>query len=556
MEIAPAFSLLREPWIPCEAMDGGTVHLSIRDVFDGAHEVREIRGDSPPQSFAILRVLLAIFWRAHHPETQVATDETFDFAEWFEDTWELIDEPDEAVLRYLEEYENRFYLIHPKAPFMQVADLHTVKGERDPVTRIIPDAQATYFTMRSGAGATSLSLAEAARNLIYVQAYDYAGIKSGAVGDPRVKKGKGYGSSLGWNGFIGGTVILGKNLRETLLLNTVAEVLTFKSDHPVWEREPDTAMARADRTGQEQSYPEMPQGPADLATWQSRRVRLFIEDGLVVGVMVSNGDKIPDAGANILIDPMTPYRYSKGKSKKDKPVYYASRFSAWRTTWQAIEPLIMIGGDPGTDTQNSSLHPRTLSQLADLELDIDLPDLVDVRLISVEYGVQSAVVETVVDQRVGVAMELLRQNAGQQRALVAATVAATKEAGKWLGVYGGQLLQAGGGEYEFDAKSTDSLLATVEPRFLLWLRRMRLENLESHVSLWHSELFEVILSFADEMLRSAGSKAWVGSEISGEGQKIISAETAYRQLIWRLNKVLNYRVKKNGGDNYDAGSEK
>ena len=73
------------------------------------------------------------------------------------------------------------------------------------------------------AGISSISVAEAAQMVVHVMAYDYSGIKSGAVGDPRVKGGKGYPTGIGWAGWLGGTLLKGANLKETLLLNYVPQ---------------------------------------------------------------------------------------------------------------------------------------------------------------------------------------------------------------------------------------------------------------------------------------------------------------------------------------------
>ncbi len=59
-----SFNLIEEPWIICRT-DDGTQKLSIRQVFDGSARPLAIVGDSPTQDYAVLRVLLAIFWRAH-----------------------------------------------------------------------------------------------------------------------------------------------------------------------------------------------------------------------------------------------------------------------------------------------------------------------------------------------------------------------------------------------------------------------------------------------------------------------------------------------------------
>lgn len=175
MSSPPTFSLLTEPWINCELTDGSERLLGIRDIFDGQQEVKSIRGDSPTQDYAVLRVLLTVFWRAHHPETLVRPGKTFSFAGWFRARLAELDEPDQLVGEYLDEYQDRFDLLHPVTPFMQVADLRTAKDSRFPVQRIVPEAEDEYFTMRAGEARNSLELAEAARWLVHAQAYDYSG---------------------------------------------------------------------------------------------------------------------------------------------------------------------------------------------------------------------------------------------------------------------------------------------------------------------------------------------------------------------------------------------
>ena len=56
-----SFSLITEPWIRCQLMDGGEQLLSIAEVFGGSIAVLGLRGDSPTQDYAVLRILLAIF---------------------------------------------------------------------------------------------------------------------------------------------------------------------------------------------------------------------------------------------------------------------------------------------------------------------------------------------------------------------------------------------------------------------------------------------------------------------------------------------------------------
>lgn len=544
MSSPPGFSLVTEPWIQCELADGGTGMFGIRDIFDGRNPIRSVRGDSPAQDYAVLRVLLSVFWRAHQPETAVRAGETFDFDDWFDDALDGTRDADDLVLDYLDAWRDRFDLLHPTHPFMQVADLHTKKGSHSEIQRIIPEAEDEYFTMRAGEGRRDISLAEAARWVIYTQAYDYSGIKSGAEGDPRVKGGRGYPIGTGWTGRTGGTVVVGDDLRSTLLLNTTMEALTDPDDRPAWERTPDTAAERhlppPDGAGEKAG----PQGPNDLATWQARRIRLHVDGDRVDGVLVSNGDRIPDAGANVLDDPMTPYRYSRNKSKKGRVVHYALPFDPNRTMWRSLEPLISLERDPGFDGKNvAPKRPGNLSQLADLSREIDVPPILDVHMVSVSYGPQDSSVSTTVEGRIDLPVALLARDAGEVRATVIATAAATRDAAVALGQFGGHLLEAAGGEYEFQPDPTDGILAELEPKFAHWLGHLDVADAERQARSWQLEVRRDVLEKAAELLRGAGPKALAGREIGGDadgsGTRILSAGSAYRMLQNRLKKILH-----------------
>lgn len=543
MNSPPTFSLLTQPWIQCELEEGGDALLGINDIFGGHYKAKRIRGDSPTQDYAVLRVLLTIFWRAHHPETIVRAGGTFVFSSWFSKAQETTERADELVLDYLDAYRDRFDLLHPETPFMQVAGLRTESGSRSPVKRIVPEAESGYFTMRAGQGLESLGLAEAARWLIHTQAYDYSGIKSGAVGDDRVKNNKGYPIGTGWTGKTGGTVVVGENLRQTLLLNTTQEALTNAGDRPVWERNPDTSAERHIVEPVGAGEVAGPQGPSDLATWQGRRIRLFTENDLVNAVLVSNGDRIPDAGANVLDDPMTPYRYSKNQSKKDRVVHYALRFDPNRTMWRSLEPLISLERDSGFDGKNvSPIRPRNLSQLAELAEEVDVPAVLDIQLVSMDYGPQESSVGTVVASKMELPVALLEPEAADTRAEIIDTAAATRDAAIALGQFAGHLLEAAGGAYEFQPDPTDGILAEIEPRFVTWLGRLDMDDFETQAAAWQVDVRKQMLERAAELMRGAGPKALAGREIGngtdGSNARLLSAGSAYRMLQARLKKIL------------------
>lgn len=554
------FNLLDEPWIMC--MDGTNqqVALSIRDIFSGRGGARKVVGDSPTQDYAVLRVLLAIFWRAHALDIAEAYGsdwDDFDWPEWFDELREQLvgEQRDDVVLNYLDAYEDRFDLLSPTAPFMQVADLHTKSGATRPVSFIVPEAADNFFTMRTAEGRESLALDEAARWLIHAQAYDFSGIKSGAEGDSRVKGGKGYPIGTGWTGRTGGTVVLGSGgLLETLILNTPPSAVldseeggAVSTDTPVWEREPDTA---AQRPGSNDDIGSVPHGAVDLATWQARRIRLFFEDERAIQVLVSNGDRIPDAGKNVMGDPMTPYRYSPNQSKKGQTAYYPRPYDPTRTMWRALDALIALEDDPGFDNKKNKApkRPRNLSNLADLEADgyLDKTAL-DLALVSMEYGPQESSVASTFIATIGLPLVVLRaDDTGRKvRNAVRTSAEKTSKAAISLGWFAGQLLVAAGGDYEFGTSTADRFYARLEPLFLGWMSGLSFDTAETAQVEWQKQVREQVLRDARELLRGAGTKAIVGREIdagdSGKG-RIISAGSLFRQLHLRLDKDLPLTV--------------
>lgn len=543
-----SFNLLEQPWIACKTSDG-PVLLSIRQVFDGSTQPLSIVGDSPTQDYAVLRVLLAIFWRAHHYaladalSTRRGRDE-FDWITWFLDTREALRTrgKDQIVLDYLDEYEDRFDLLHPETPFMQVADLHTQNGSFATISRLIPEAEHDYFTMRTGEGRKNLSFAEAARWLIHAHAYDYSGIKSGAVGDPRVKGGRGYPIGTGWTGMTGGTVVRGDTLLDTLLLNTAESAVgsAAAADKPVWERLQDTATQRIPDAESINSH-----GASDLATWQTRRIRLHFDRDSVHGVLVSNGDKIPDAGKNCFGDPMTPYRYSPNQTKRGVLAYYPRPYDTDRTMWRSLDALIAAEGDAGFGKkEHAPKRPETLENLSRIAYEEGIDWVLNLSIVSMAYGPQSSSVGTITSAAVGLPAYLLgdEEISRTNRALVRGAASATKDAAISLGWFAGQLLVAAGGDYEFGTDAADRLYTLLEPKFISWLRRLKKTDIEQEAVAWQIEVRKQTLALADELVRGAGQKALIGRMVDGTEDsasgRIVSAGSLYRDLQWRLSKDL------------------
>ena len=325
----PSFNLLDEPWIRVTRLDGTSDEVSLLAVFREATDISGIHGEIASQDVAILRLLLAICHRTMGgPENM--------------DTWEKYwDDPGRLgrdAVAYLESYRDRFDLRDPERPFFQVAGIHAASGKTSGLESLIVDVPNgdPFFTTRIAQGLESVSWAEAARWLVHVHAFDPSGIRTGAVGDPRVKGGKGYPIGPGWTGQIGVVTVNGESLERTLLLNTVVcekvDGLDVDpaADLPPWEREPDTPAG---------SLALEPTGPVSCYTWQTRRVLLH-GGARVTSLFLGNGDKATPQN-RYLVEPMTAWRYSEPQTRKLKAIVYMPRkLPTDRAFWRGLSTLV------------------------------------------------------------------------------------------------------------------------------------------------------------------------------------------------------------------------
>lgn len=536
---APRFNLVDEPWILCQMTDGCTQELSLREVFGQAASIRRVAGELATQDYAVLRILLVIFWRAHLEDEHLSGAGADAHTWWLHQLRRAPEGPAPCLEEYLEEIRDRLWLLHPQTPFLQVADLRTATGGHSPVVRLLVDSESAYFSQRTGPGVTSLALGEAARWLVHAQAFEYSGIKSGAVGDPRVKGGKGYPIGVGWAGNTGGVVLHGPTLAETLVLNTPARLLAgegVEEDLPAWERNPATAAPRRSQ------YPD---GPCDLLTWQSRRIRLITKENRVHGVLVANGDKVETQ--NQFADPMTAYRYSSNQSSKAQTVFLPQRHDPVRTLWRGVGPLLYREGSTEAGragaAEEAPKPPRTITALAEFSAMEEIPAhlQINVQLVGAEYGTQSSVVTNTIDESLTVELGLLTQQGPDLAQLIVQSAEATMNATAALGSFAGMLLQAAGGDYAYQPDTSASVLHSLDSRFRDWVRVLSLEHsVHQARTEWFAIVREVLGIRAEELIASAGQRALIGRTVKdrNDEERFVSAAIAEQWLQRRLAVLL------------------
>ena len=511
-----SFDLTARPWIPVQRLDGQETELSLTEVFARAADIRRLVGDVPTQDFALLRLLLAVL--------HDVVDGPREVEDW-EELWED-GIPADRVRHYLTEHRDRFDLLHPITPFFQVADLRTGKGGHsslDPIVADVPNGS-RFFSMRAH-GAERMAFAEAARWVVHAHAYDTSGIKSGAVGDPRLKGGKVYPQGVGWAGNLGGVYVEGDDLQQTLLLNLIpfdTDNLRIDADRdaPAWRHPQGTAEPL---TGVEAAV--RPYGLRDLYTWQSRRIRLHHDGEQVHGVLLAYGDPLTARNKH-RHEPMTAWRRSPAQEKKlrESEVYLPREHDPSRSAWRGLGALVAGYDRYGEQRHEAAklVRPRVLdwlSQLTHVHHVLDKDFLVRARLVGAIYGTQQSVIDEIVDDAVAMPVVLLHDldNILTRTAIDAVTDA--EEAVTVLGDLATALAEASGAEGEGPrAKARDRGFAELDEPFRKWLRDLRPSENPLYPTeqrrRWQLTVHQVVSWLGDELMDTAGEAAWTGRVVS------------------------------------------
>lgn len=520
------FDLLVDPWIPCREPVGTVTDLGVLPALTRAHGLTGLSGELPTQTFALTRLLLAVLHSALRGPR--------DLEEW-EQLWNAPTLPIEVITRYLERHADRFDLFHPETPFLQVPELRTGKDGTSGLAALIADVPngVPFFATRRGE--LSLSSAEAARWLVHSQAYDISGIKSGAIGDPRVKGGKGYPIGVGWCGWLGGVLLEGATLKETLLLNLIAADYPVHArdpevDLPVWERAPLTAEDESGHADQGRA----PVGPVDLYVWPSRRIRLVPDGDRVTDVLLANGNRLSPQNRQA-VEPHTAWRRSAAQEKALKsstPVYMPRAHDPDRAIWRGLEALLPPLSSRQSGEGGALLAPGVMEWLGYLSLQRAIPrdHPVQVRAVGMVYGSQSSVVDDVVHDALNLRASLARQDAADRAEIVRSCVQAADAAALALANLAGDLAAAAGGDGEGRrSRARERLYGQLDPEFREWLLTVVPDADETDLQAdWHARTRRLALAASDDVLHNIPPACWVGRDVRGRTMTAAHAENRFR----------------------------
>lgn len=510
-----SWDLVHRPWVRVMTPAGVVEELGLLELFERAAEV-DLDWSYPLETVAVLRqVLLPVYWRA----CGLPTD-THDWGERFTAGLDV-----DAIREYLDRQAERFDLFHPRWPFAQVAGLRTAKGNLGPSSLLVASVatgnNTPLFTERTEADPPTLSPAQAARALVATLGWDTAAIKSGAVGDSQAKAGKTTGNPPGPLGELGIVVPQGRNLGETLLLNTPLVPQGLEpEDRPQWEIE---------RTAEWNTRPAI--GLLDLYTWQSRRIRLQPErrEGRVVirQALVSAGDRLTPLPIDLENHTAwQPVANPKGGQAPRRPIRHQPGKSAWR----GLESLLA--------TQSSTNLLEQCRRLADDDV-LDPAYPLQVATAGVVYGNQRAVVEDLIHDLIPLPVLALLPDSQARRAVleVVQTAEALRVAANRLD---DDLRRSQGADptpWDKGTRLGEPLIAELDPlvrRFLAGAQAHP-EQLELGLEAWRVAARRCALKVIVPALDATPDTAILGRYSNNYWNRLAGAEASYRRAV---NKAL------------------
>ena len=546
------FNLVDEPWIPCVYVDGHVEEVSLKTLFRDAPRIRALSGDLPQQEMALLRFLQAILYRAFLEEGMSRED----MRSMWRHMWELGRFEEAYVEEYLEAFHDRFHLIGGDRPFYQTPGL-AYAGDKtmDPISEMIADVPKPdkfLFAMRSMPSLDDgIDLAQAARWLIFAQAYDIAGIKSPVVGNTHVNKGKVYAPKglpgTGWQGTIGTIALEGDTLFETLMLNWClyipggADLFGIADDVPPWE--PDETP-----TSDMRVLPSFT-GPVGAFTMQTRRILLVPNErqDRIIGVINCYGDAIAAYNTDSC-ETMTAWYASIPQQKKlglGAPPLMPTTHKAGRALWRGLTPILSVDPD-ARDTRPAVVRwAEELQERRCLDRDSHTLSLVTVHAQGMTYGPQSSVYESGIDDAVALNAAFVRRDF-PAIATVVDVVSATDEAvEKALSVFITNLRVAAGDKTGGDRMKTvkervkEEAYARLDAVFRDRLAAFGPEcDCESYRNEWQDDVHCILLDIGRDYLSDADVRAFGEHANSGIGSDWMSAARAQRIFRAQLNRIL------------------
>lgn len=539
------FNLLNEPWIFVMRLDGTLEEVSLRTLFKNASEFRNLAGELPAQDIAILRLLLAILhvvfarWDVYGNEASIISPSSAlqrwkDLHEKGEFNFEVID-------NYLKEYEDCFYLFHPERPFYQVLNMGDATDyQAAKLNGELSESgnKLRLFSQRSGMSKSSLKYSEAARWLLYINAFDDTSAKPKTKGLPS--------PGVGWLGKLGLVFAVGSNLFETLLLNLVllqdGENKLWGKEHPIWELEKPIM--------EERRKISVPDNLSELMTLQSRRIllkRKIINGNMepqVVGYELLGGDFFQKE--NAFSEQMTVWRYGKTEGSKIEQ-YMPRRHDPTKQLWRDFPALVLQA--------EGKRRPGIINWLAMLnEQEALQGQKFRISTVGVKYGDKDFFIENVFSDSITINSSLLADSESIWVNRIVSELDVTDHLVKQVAELSKKIARASGDTSDSASEdiTKEQAYFRINIPFRIWLESINPEHddLDEKCELWWGEAQAIIYKLAREIMERSGPQAFVGRKVKEKigGKEVEISYTSPEAYNYFLKRTKNRESLKGGRD--------
>lgn len=303
------FCVLKEPWIPVVDLEGNRLEVGVLECLTNSHQLSCVDCESPLESYAIQRTLMAFLMDAYQLESYRDRRKLF-----------LEGQFDSGILEtYVELCRSEgasFDLFDEKRPFMQAGYSHDLdEGKIKPVAILIHWAATgnnhTHF-VHGHESRHSLTYGAALRALLASYVFCTA-------------QAQGYPSSVN-NTPCNYYLCQGKTLFETLVLN----LLSKRENGSIPYSEPMIAWRETAEISPKKEVCTV--SVLSAFTWQPRRVTLIPENGKVQIVYYQQGKNF--SGNGLWMEPHAGYR----KSNKDE--WFTVKPQLGRGQWRDVGTLV------------------------------------------------------------------------------------------------------------------------------------------------------------------------------------------------------------------------
>lgn len=549
------FNLLDEPWIRVIQPDCSVKEVSLTDALVNAHTYCDLRGELATQDIAVLRLLLAVlhtvFERVDADGNPSPLKSPGDILTRWKTLWNLGHFPAEPIQTYLNGQHEKFWLFHPERPFWQipVATKGTLYGAKK-LNGTISESEnkIRLFSMLSGVEKDELSYSEAARWLLYVNAYDDTSAKASKEYKEQKKEAEKESPGVGWLGKLGLISAVGNNLFETLMLNLT--LLRRPNNNEKWSQENYPCWEQPEPNVGERVKISMPDNAAQLLTLQSRRLILHRADGKVTGYSLLGGDFFPKEEA--FAEQMTVWvPVSEEKQHRGEQVR-PQRHDAAKQFWREFPAAFAEqkgGWKPGIVEWIGFLRKKAKI--------LNQNDLIRFRIASVQYGDKDFFVQDTFADDLSLHVDLLTELGEVWRGKIAEEVQKNEKLAAYAGYLANDLTQAAGGSGDDLLKdermqAASQLYYRFDRPFRAWISSIKPGmDKKAGCQLWEQQARDITLAYGRELVSAAGSAAFIGRTVtkkdkSGKEEKIhFSAPEAYNRFCAQVCKLCDRCDKDN-----------